>query len=45
MYNNKKIDLDYVKSRTGPKPDIKKKPKVNSKPKTRPMRSNNQRRV
>jgi hypothetical protein len=42
---NTKEDLDYIKTRTGPKPDTKVKPKLNSKPKTRPIKSNNQRRV
>ena len=38
MYNvskNRKVDLDYVKSRTGPSPDTKKKPKPIKKNKTR----------
>lgn len=41
MYNvskPNKVNLDYVKKRTGPSPDTKKKPKptkANKKPKTR----------
>lgn len=45
MYSKKPTqdEIKYITNKTGPKPDVRKK--ISTKPKTRPIKSNNQRRV